>query len=130
MIGKTTTMSMLTGDILPTSGTGTIHGYDVVTEQEEVRHFLGYCAQADPLLGLLTAREELHFYARIRGVPKERISPLVEHLIDCLGLTPFADTSSETYSGGNKRKLSLAIALIGSPSVVFLDEPSSGEFRG
>jgi len=124
--GKTTTMSMLTGEIDPSDGRGWLGGYDVVTERELVRQELGFCPQFDPLLADMTAREHLELYGRVRGIPDERLNPLVEHLITKLGLTPFADNVSDTYSGGNKRKLSLALALIGDPSVVFLDEPSTG----
>lgn len=69
----------------------------------------------------MTSREHLTMYGRVRGIPEDRLTPLVQHLIEKLGLAPFADNISETYSGGNKRKLSLALALIGEPSVVFLD---------
>ena len=65
-------------------------------------------------------------YGRIRGIDEDRLQSLVQRLIDQLGLAPFGDNLSDTYSGGNKRKLSLALALIGEPSVVFLDEPSTG----
>ena len=113
-------MSMLTGEYEPTSGSAWLNGFDVVTQQEQVRQELGFCPQFDPLLGLLTAREHLVMYGRIRGIAEERLHPLVQNLIVKLGLAPFADNISETYSGGNKRKLSLALALIGEPSVVFL----------
>jgi ATP-binding cassette subfamily A (ABC1) protein 3 len=119
-------MSMLTGELEPDSGRAFLNGYDVVTQLELVRQELGYCPQFDPLLDLMTSREHLTMYGRVRGIPEDRLTPLVQHLIEKLGLVPFADNISETYSGGNKRKLSLALALIGDPSVVFLDEPSTG----
>ena len=111
---------MLTGELDPSGGRGYLNGFDVVTQQEQVRRTTGYCPQFDPLLDLLTAREHLTFYGRIRGIPEERLQPLVQHLITKLGLTPFADKICEGYSGGNKRKTSLALAIIGNPSVVFL----------
>jgi ABC-type multidrug transport system ATPase subunit len=83
------------------------------------------CPQFDALHELLTARETLEFYARIRGVPEERLPRLVQYLLDRLSLTEYADRCAGTYSGGNKRKLSVALALIGNPRIVFLDEPST-----
>ena len=74
----------------------------------------------------MTARETLWFYGRIRGIDPMSLTRKVNKLIHQIGLTNFADRTSDTYSGGNKRKLSLAISLIGSPKVLLLDEPSSG----
>jgi ABC-type multidrug transport system ATPase subunit len=74
----------------------------------------------------MTARETLWFYGRIRGIEPKTLTERVEKLITQVGLSNFADRTSGTYSGGNKRKLSLAISLIGSPKVLLLDEPSSG----
>jgi len=124
--GKTTTMSILTGDIPPTSGSATVHGYDVLTQLDKVRLEVGYCPQFDPLLDLMTSREHLTLFARLRGIPEARVAPTVNHLLNRLGLKAFADQVTEGYSGGTKRKLSLGIALVGDPSVVFLDEPSTG----
>ena len=75
----------------------------------------------------MTARETLWFYGRIRGIEKQALTRRVDKLIKQVGLFDFADRTSGTYSGGNKRKLSLAISLIGSPKVLLLDEPSSGD---
>ena len=124
--GKTTTLSILTGDYLPTSGEAAIDGCDVVSERKRVRERMGYCPQADPLLELMTARETLVMFARLKNIPEHAIPGVVRRLLDKVTLTPYADRVSGSYSGGNKRKLSLAIALVGSPAVVFLDEPSSG----
>lgn len=124
--GKTSTMKILTGDILPTSGAAFIRGYNVATQLSEVRKELGYCPQFDPILEWLTAREHLHIFARLRGLPLDQVSASVDHMIKLVGLTEGADKAAGSYSGGMKRKLSLGLALIGDPSVVFLDEPSSG----
>ena len=124
--GKTTTMSILTGDYLPTSGAAWIDGLDVVSQLQLVRQRLGYCPQQDPLLDLLTGRETLVMFARLKNIDEFRIASLVDAMLRQTSLMPYADRVAGSYSGGNKRKLSLAIALIGSPSVVFLDEPSSG----
>lgn len=125
--GKTTTMLMLTGDVEPTEGDATIRGHSINTEMAQVRQEIGYCPQFDPLLDLMTAREHLRMYAKIRGITGEKkIEETVTQLLEKLSLSPYADKPSGGYSGGNKRKLSLGLALIGDPSVVFLDEPSTG----
>jgi ABC-type multidrug transport system ATPase subunit len=124
--GKTTAMSILTGDFPPTGGNAAVKGYDILKEMQKVRQVIGYCPQFDPLLDLMTGREHLILFARLRGVKKRDLNRLVDTLIDQIGLTKFADKVSSSYSGGNKRKLSLGIALIGNPSLVMLDEPSSG----
>ena len=82
---------------------------------------IGYCPQFDSLLDLMTGREHLEMFARLRGIPKSEIPQLVDKLLHRIGLHMFADKVSVSYSGGNKRKLSLGIALIGDPKVVFLD---------
>eukprot|EP00043_Microstomoeca_roanoka_P013498 m.132210 g.132210 ORF g.132210 m.132210 type:complete len:1829 (+) comp15771_c0_seq2:231-5717(+) len=124
--GKTTTFRMLTGEIRPSKGTIQIAGHDLETEMNAARQQLGYCPQFDALIGLLTGREHLRMYARLRGVPEHQIDAVVADLIRRLGLTEHADKPSYTYSGGNKRKLSTAIALVGNPSIVLLDEPTTG----
>ena len=124
--GKTTTLSILTGDYLPSRGGAWLGGYHVVHGIRRVRERMGYCPQSDPLLELMTARETLTMFARLKNLPEDRIPSLVQQLLHKVTLTPYADRVCGTYSGGNKRKLSLAIALVGSPAVVFLDEPSSG----
>ena len=124
--GKTSTLKMLSADILPTRGTATIKGLDLLKDQKRVREHLGYCPQFDAQTPTLTSRETLTLYARIKGVPERRIPDFVRGLVHSLGLRKYMDIPCGTYSGGNKRKLSVAMALIGNPSVVFLDEPSSG----
>jgi len=124
--GKTTTLKILTGEILPTEGGATLNGHDLLTEMNKVRKYLGYCPQFDALIPNLTAREHLWFYARIKGLPEKAISSHVSHLVSKIGLKDYAELPCQKYSGGNKRKLSVGIALIGDPPVVFLDEPSSG----
>jgi len=124
--GKTSTMAMLTGDTLPTAGLARICGYDLVSELGQVRQVLGYCPQVDPILELMTGREYLLLFARLRGISVDDAIPIVSRLLEQVSLTPHADRLSGSLSGGSKRKLSLAVALVGSPAVVFLDEPSSG----
>eukprot|EP00899_Mesostigma_viride_P015099 jgi/Mesvir1/23590/Mv18280-RA.1 len=124
--GKTTALSILTGELLPTSGDAFINGYSITREMPLAQQFIGYCPQFDPLLELMTGREQLYMYARIQGIPEDEVPATVSALIVSVGLEAFADRQSGRYSGGNKRKLSLAIALVGNPAAVFLDEPSSG----
>jgi ATP-binding cassette subfamily A (ABC1) protein 3 len=92
----------------------------------EARKNIGFCPQVDPLLELMTSRETLKLFARLRGIPSDRLDLEINALLDRLTLTSHADKTSEKLSGGNKRKLSLGIALIGNPKVLLIDEPSSG----
>ena len=124
--GKTTTFKMLTGDTEPSGGTAFVNGYDIKTNLDEARRNIGYCPQFDALDPLLTGREHLKLYARLRGLSESSVQKYTEWCLRRLGLIPYADRAAGTYSGGNKRKLSTAIALIGRPSMVFLDEPTSG----
>jgi ABC-type multidrug transport system ATPase subunit len=128
--GKTTTLGVLTGDIGPTSGEAYVAGHDVTGITPggvaAARKHIGFCPQVDPLLDLMTGRETLRMFGRLRGIPLVRLEATVNTLLDRLTLTPHADKVSESYSGGNKRKLSLGIALIGDPRVLFIDEASSG----
>jgi ABC-type multidrug transport system ATPase subunit len=124
--GKTTTIKILCGDELPSSGTSSLGGFDVLSQPEHVRQLIGYCPQFDALIELMTGREHLEMFARIKMVPAHHLDRFVDAMISKLDLTEFADKPAGTYSGGNRRKLSVGIALIGNPPVVFLDEPSTG----
>eukprot|EP00048_Salpingoeca_helianthica_P013325 m.199375 g.199375 ORF g.199375 m.199375 type:complete len:1762 (-) comp15490_c4_seq21:19-5304(-) len=124
--GKTTTFGMLTGDLSVSAGNAYVEGSNILTQMKQVRRRLGYCPQFDGLIDLMTGREILTMYARLRGVSEHRLASVVSDLITSLSLEKHADKHSRTYSGGNKRKLSTAIALIGDPAIVFLDEPTTG----
>ncbi|CAC9461754.1 ATP-binding cassette protein subfamily A, member 6 [Leishmania infantum JPCM5] len=124
--GKTTTISMLCQEFIPTSGNAYVCGYDIVTESEQALQCIGYCPQFDATLDLLTVEEHLHLYAGIRGILYEQRSKVVAGLMRLCDITEFRDTMSAQLSGGNRRKLSVALSLIGGPRVVFLDEPSAG----
>uniref|UniRef100_A0A4W6FFI7 ATP binding cassette subfamily A member 4 n=1 Tax=Lates calcarifer TaxID=8187 RepID=A0A4W6FFI7_LATCA len=124
--GKTTTFKMLTGDTDVSSGDATVAGYSILTEILDVHQNMGYCPQFDAIDELLTGREHLYLYARLRGVPESEIPRVAEWGIQKLGLTEYAGCCAGTYSGGNKRKLSTAIAMIGCPALVLLDEPTTG----
>ncbi|CAK4700752.1 unnamed protein product [Aphanomyces euteiches] len=124
--GKSTTMKIMTGDVLPTSGSATLGGFDIMTQQLEVRRQIGYCPQFDALIDLMTVREHLELFAAIKGVPSGQIEATVKDKMEQMNLNDFENKLAGTLSGGNKRKLSVAIAMIGSPPIIFLDEPSTG----
>ncbi|XP_053391292.1 phospholipid-transporting ATPase ABCA3-like [Mercenaria mercenaria] len=124
--GKTTTFKMLTGDETVSSGSAYLSGHSIISQIAEVRQKLGYCPQFDALIDQMSGRETLYMYARLRGIHKHQIEYVVNDLLDALLLTEHADKLVQAYSGGNKRKLSTAIALIGNPPVIFLDEPTTG----
>lgn len=124
--GKTSTMKCLTGDVYPTKGTAFVGGYDIMSQSSEVRQLIGYCPQFDALLDLLTVREHLEMYASIKGVPKEHVERVIQNHMQEMTLIEFENKMAKTLSGGNKRKLSVAIAMIGQPRIVLLDEPSTG----
>lgn len=128
--GKSTTFSMLTGERVPSSGNAYLQGKSILTEQSEIRQIVGYCPQHDALEGMLTCREHLQMYAKIKGVPRVEINRQVNELLDDLALSRFATKQAHQLSGGNKRKLCVAIAMIGKPGLMLLDEPSSGMDAG
>ncbi|XP_052462838.1 uncharacterized protein abca12 isoform X14 [Carassius gibelio] len=128
--GKTTTFKMLTGDVSPTDGSAKIRDIDgrmvdiIDCRREGIN--IGYCPQVDALDDLLTGEEHLYFYARIRGISKREIDRVVNYLLKKLELDYHRHNTSESYSCGTRRKLSTALALIGNPQILLLDEPSSG----
>ena len=124
--GKTTTISMLTGLITPTSGSMNIFGRDVSTQLSEVRSDLGVCPQHNVLWPELTVYEHLRIFADIKGVPIEKRHNEIMKAIADVGLTEKVNVQTERLSGGQKRKLSVCIALVGGSRVIFLDEPTSG----
>ncbi|KAG7396498.1 hypothetical protein PHYBOEH_002205 [Phytophthora boehmeriae] len=125
--GKTTTMKVLTGDLLPSSGTAMINGFDICKERSSARKSIGYCPQFDALIDLLTVREHLELFGRLKGFRSSgSLKKEVDRLLNKLQIQVFAGKLAGSLSGGNKRKLSLAIAMIGDPTVLVLDEPSTG----
>jgi ABC-type multidrug transport system ATPase subunit len=124
--GKTTTMKILTGELLATSGQAYLGGLDITEHQQRVRHLIGYCPQFDALLDKLTTLEHLQLFGRLKGLQGLALEEAIAGILRMLGLTNFTNKLAGTLSGGNKRKLSVGIALIGRPRVIFLDEPSTG----
>ena len=120
-------MGILTGEFPPTSGDATLAGYSVSREPEKTRRRVGYCPQFDAHFQNMTGREHVQLYAAIKGVPAEFVNSAVDQKLSEVGLSEFdSNRVSSQYSGGMKRKLSVACATIGQPQIVFLDEPSTG----
>jgi len=130
--GKTTTLGCLTGEIRPTSGEVYVAGHSVSgQDREKAFKHLGYCPQVDPLFTDLTGRQHLVFYGRMKGIGNDKLDGVVDSLFQRLGFEDAdRDKRTGTYSGGMKRKLSLAIAIIGPSDVLFLDEPSAAVDAG
>ncbi|KAL3919610.1 MAG: hypothetical protein SGILL_003672 [Bacillariaceae sp.] len=125
--GKTTTMAMLTAEFPPTSGDATLAGYSVTQEPEKTRRRVGYCPQFDAHFSNLTGREHVELYASVKGVPRNLVKQAASYKLAEVGLSESdSDRLSAGYSGGMKRRLSLATATIGNPGIVFLDECSTG----
>lgn len=123
--GKSTTISLIRGDIQPSKNGGDIfvENVSVSKKRATARQNLGVCPQFDAI-DTMTVMEHLRFYAKIRGIPD--VEHNVQNILRAVGLEAFSTRMAHDLSGGNKRKLSLGIALMGNPSVVLLDEPSSG----
>ncbi|MHB8178105.1 MAG: ABC transporter ATP-binding protein [Vulcanimicrobiaceae bacterium] len=124
--GKSTTIKMLCGLVRPSAGTAQIDGLDVVVSGREIRHRIGYMAQGFTLYGDLSADENLEFYARAYGLPRERRRERKASVVELTGIARYLDVRSERLSGGWQRRLALAAALLHDPPVVFLDEPTAG----
>ncbi|CAL9062721.1 unnamed protein product [Musa banksii] len=126
--GKTTVINCLTGVTPVTAGDALIHGYSVRSSvgMSNIRRMIGVCPQFDILWDELSAQEHLHLFASIKGLPPSTIKSVAEKSLEEVKLTTAARVRSGNYSGGMKRRLSVAIALIGDPKMVFLDEPTTG----
>ncbi len=124
--GKTTTMRLLAAVMEPTSGRARVLGRDVVEEADEVRRRIGYMSQRFGLYPDLTVLENIHFYADLYGVARRGRDEKIEDLLAFSNLTPFKRRRAGHLSGGMKQKLGLACALIHTPEVLFLDEPTNG----
>ena len=124
--GKTTTIGILSTLVLPDSGTATVCGYDVVREADAVRRVISVTGQSSAVDGVLTGRENLRMMARLGGLSRTAARERADQLLDRFSLEEAGDKRVSTYSGGMRRKLDLAISLIGTPPVVFLDEPTTG----
>jgi ABC-type multidrug transport system ATPase subunit len=119
--GKTTLLNILSGDTSATDGAVKLLGMDLFQNLHKCRQHIGFCPQFDALFDLLTAREHLTLYAEMKGIKPKDVSKEVEAKLVEMGLSEYANRTSNGYSGGNKRKLSVAMAMVGEPSLVFLD---------
>ena len=124
--GKTTTVRMLTTLLRPTAGSATVAGFDVVKQASKVRRAIGVALQEAALDPLMTGRELMQLQATLHGIPKAEAKRRGDELIARVGLTNAADRRVGTYSGGMRRRLDLGTALVHEPSVLFLDEPTTG----
>src|SRR3954451_2993540 len=124
--GKTTTVRMLTTLLLPTGGQAIVAGCDVAKDPGAVRRKIGVALQEAALDPLMTGRELLELQATLHGIGKREIRNKSRWLLDRVGLTLAADRRVGTYSGGMRRRLDLAAALVHTPQVLFLDEPTTG----
>ena len=124
--GKTTIMRLLTAIMMPTSGDAWIGGHSILSEGETIKEKLGYMAQRFGLYEDLTVIENIHFYADLYGVLKKERPERIERLLNFSNLTPFTQRLAGNLSGGMKQKLGLACALVHTPEVLFLDEPTCG----
>lgn len=124
--GKTTLISMLTGMYQPTSGEAFIGGFSLENELDKIQVSIGVCPQFDILWPELTVEEHLYFYARLKGVQPDKEDEVVSKAISEVFLDKFRDFKTQELSGGMRRRLSVAISLVGNPKIIFLDEPSTG----
>jgi ABC-2 type transport system ATP-binding protein len=124
--GKSTTVHMLTTLLPPTSGTARVGGFDVVREGPAVRGVIGAALQEAALDPLLTGREHLRLQAALQALPRSGRAARADELLARVGLTEAADRRVRGYSGGMKRRLDLALALVHGPRILFLDEPTTG----
>ncbi len=124
--GKTTTVRMMTTLAKPTSGTARVAGHDVLREPHAVRRSMGLTGQAATVDELLTGRENLRLIGSLYGLSSSYVKAAGSDLLDRFSLAEAADRTVKTYSGGMRRRLDLAVSLIATPPVLFLDEPTTG----
>ena len=124
--GKTTTFNMLTNNLQPNKGTVYIYGQNIESPQMVGTNIIGYCPQTNILFDNLTVKEHFSLYAAIKGIPHQFRMNAINFVVESLGIAEYMNKSAGKLSGGTKRKLSVALAILGNPSVVLLDEPSTG----
>ncbi len=124
--GKTTILRMLSGILPPTGGEGWVLEHSITKEAEPLKEKIGYMSQRFALYGDLTVMENINFYADLYDVPKKERSQRIDLLLGFSNLIPFQNRLAQNLSGGMKQKLGLACALVHTPEVLFLDEPTNG----
>jgi len=124
--GKSTTIRMLCGIYTPTSGSGTVGGFDIIKEQFKIKEHIGYMSQKFSLYDDLTVEENIDFYSRIYNIPEKERKQRKDETIKLAGIEGFRSSLTSTLSGGWKQRLALGCAIIHQPQIIFLDEPTSG----
>ena len=124
--GKSTTIKMLCGLLMPTSGSGSVGGYDILTQSEEIKQHIGYMSQRFSLYDDLTVEQNIKFFSGMYGVPGQRLKERREWVLDMAGLRDKRTAVTRTLAGGFKQRLALGCAILHEPPILFLDEPTSG----
>ncbi|XP_032562515.1 ATP-binding cassette sub-family A member 10-like [Chiroxiphia lanceolata] len=126
--GKTTLLNVLSGLTFPSEGSATIYSYKLseIGDREEIREMIGICPQFNTQFEVLTVKENLRTFAEIKGIKSKEVEREVQNILELLDISNIQDTQAEKLSGGQKRKLSIGIAMLGNPQVLFLDEPTAG----
>ena len=124
--GKSTTFKSLTAEVEPTEGSIHIGALDTRKDFDNIKKLVGYCPQTNAIFDYMSVEENIFYFARIKGIPKERLAELCNRAIKQLDLENHRFKLAGTLSGGNKRKLCVAMAIVGSPPIILLDEPSAG----
>jgi ABC-2 type transport system ATP-binding protein len=124
--GKTTAIRMLCGLLMPTSGKGTVNGFDIYNESEKIKRSIGYMSQKFSLYRDLTGRENLQFYGSVYQMSNSDLKKRIEELSKNLDLSEFIDRLTESLPTGWRQRLSLAASLLHRPQILFLDEPTGG----
>jgi ABC-2 type transport system ATP-binding protein len=124
--GKTTTINCITGTLKPTTGTIMVEGFDIQAEGERAREIMGVSPQETAVYSYLTGRENVQLFGSLYPVPKASLRERVDYVIEKVGLMDDADRRVGKYSGGMKRRVSIAMAIVTDPRIVLLDEPTVG----
>lgn len=124
--GKSTTFNIITAAISKTSGVVQLLGENVDNSSMSLFSNVGVCPQYDSLYETLTTEEHLYYFARLKGIKESEIEGALKYYVELLSLTPYTKIRSQFLSGGNKRKLTVSMAMLANPQVMFFDEPSAG----
>ncbi|NWI46540.1 ABCA9 protein, partial [Picathartes gymnocephalus] len=126
--GKTTLLNVLSGFSFPSEGSATIYNYKLseMGDREEIRGMMGICPQFNLQFEVLTVKENLKTFAEIKGIRSKEVEREVQNILELLDISNIQDSQADKLSGGQKRKLSIGIAMLGNPQVLFLDEPTAG----